>query len=158
MEAYRDQIEVRIQEHIGSVVTTVEKRVTSLPDVVQNRWNVLSRRQSTSVLRSPDKQALKLVEAKGAEIAVIGMSGMFPKAENVEELWRNLVEGTDGVEELPAHYLDQEAFFSTKKHSRKTRCKWGGVLKNRDRFDPLFFNISPKEAESMNPHQRLVLQ
>lgn len=34
----------------------------------------------------------------------------------------------------------------------------GGILEERDCFDPLFFNISPKEAESMNPHQRLILQ
>jgi 3-oxoacyl-(acyl-carrier-protein) synthase/SAM-dependent methyltransferase len=93
-----------------------------------------------------------------SEIAVIGMSGMFPKAANVDELWRNLVEGIDAVEELPPDYLDQEAAYSPRKQPGKTRCKWGGILRDRDCFDPLFFNLSPKEAESMNPHQRLVLQ
>ena len=34
----------------------------------------------------------------------------------------------------------------------------GGILEDRDCFDPLFFNISPHEAQSMNPHQRLILQ
>ncbi|WP_165583431.1 SDR family NAD(P)-dependent oxidoreductase [Aquimarina atlantica] len=93
-----------------------------------------------------------------SEIAVVGISGMFPKADNIEEFWNNLENGIDGVSELPDSYLDQSNYFSTTKQPGKTRCKWGGILEERDCFDPLFFNISPKEAESMNPHQRLVLQ
>ncbi|MBC9915647.1 SDR family NAD(P)-dependent oxidoreductase [Chitinophaga varians] len=96
--------------------------------------------------------------AKAVDIAVIGISGVFPKAANIHEFWNNLITGTDGVDELPPHYLDQRHFFSARKQPGKTRCKWGGIIEDRDCFDPLFFNISPKEAESMNPHQRLVLQ
>jgi len=92
------------------------------------------------------------------EIAIIGMSGQFPKAANIEAFWRNLVDGVDGVDELPSHYLDQSVAWSADKRKGFTRCKWGGVLEDRDCFDPLFFSISPKEAESMNPHQRLVMQ
>lgn len=95
--------------------------------------------------------------ANGADIAVIGMSGRFPKAGSVREFWNNLVAGIDGVEELPSQYLDPTNY-SPRKQKGKTRCKWGGVLAERDCFDPLFFNISPNEAESMNPHQRLVMQ
>jgi acyl transferase domain-containing protein/SAM-dependent methyltransferase/acyl carrier protein len=91
------------------------------------------------------------------EIAVIGMSGMFPKADDTEAFWRNLIDGIDGVQELPGDYLDQR-FFSSTREAGRTRCKWGGVLGARDAFDPLFFNLSPREAESMNPHQRLILQ
>jgi acyl transferase domain-containing protein/enoyl-CoA hydratase/carnithine racemase/NAD(P)-dependent dehydrogenase (short-subunit alcohol dehydrogenase family)/acyl carrier protein len=93
-----------------------------------------------------------------SEIAIIGMSGKFPKADNVEQFWRNLIEGVDAVEELPAHYLDQNSAYSAVKQKGKTRCKWAGILADRDCFDPLFFSISPKEAVSMNPHQRLVMQ
>jgi 3-oxoacyl-(acyl-carrier-protein) synthase/SAM-dependent methyltransferase len=92
------------------------------------------------------------------EIAIIGMSGQFPKAGSVREFWDNLMRGVDGVEELPPRYLNQATHFSPIKQKGKTRCKWGGILADRDCFDPLFFNISPKEAESMNPHQRLVMQ
>ncbi|MCP4020738.1 MAG: SDR family NAD(P)-dependent oxidoreductase, partial [Desulfobacteraceae bacterium] len=98
------------------------------------------------------------LKAGQSQIAVIGISGQFPKACNVHELWQNLINGRDGVDELPGHYLDQENFFHNKKQSGKTYCKWGGILQDRDCFDPLFFKISPLEAESMNPHQRLVMQ
>ncbi|WP_198683408.1 SDR family NAD(P)-dependent oxidoreductase [Peristeroidobacter agariperforans] len=103
------------------------------------------------------KRSESRAPAAGADIAVVGMSGRFPKAENVREFWNNLVSGVDGVDELSARYLDQ-VNYSPKKQKGKTRCKWGGVLAERDCFDPLFFNISPNEAESMNPHQRLVMQ
>ena len=93
-----------------------------------------------------------------AEIAIIAMSGQFPKANDIEQFWQNLVTGVDGVDELPADYLDQARFYDSVKQPGKTRCKWGGIVSERDCFDPLFFNISPKEAESMNPHQRLIMQ
>jgi acyl transferase domain-containing protein/NAD(P)-dependent dehydrogenase (short-subunit alcohol dehydrogenase family) len=95
--------------------------------------------------------------ANVSDIAVIGMSGMFPKANDVHEFWENLRNGVDGVEELPSHYLDRR-YFSSVKQAGKTRCKWGGTLRERDCFDPLFFRIAPSEAEAMNPHQRLVMQ
>jgi acyl transferase domain-containing protein/thioesterase domain-containing protein/acyl carrier protein/phosphohistidine swiveling domain-containing protein/SAM-dependent methyltransferase len=90
-------------------------------------------------------------------IAVIGISGQFPDAENTEIFWKNLISGHDGVGELPSSYLDQSLYYSVEKKPGKTYCKWGGFLKKRDCFDPLFFNISPKEAESMSPNQRLIM-
>ncbi|MDR3060288.1 MAG: SDR family NAD(P)-dependent oxidoreductase, partial [Prevotella sp.] len=113
-----------------------------------------SLQKSTTALFDNDSKS----NIENSKIAVIGMSGKFPKAENIDEFWQNLIDGVDGIEELPNHYLDQEKYFSEKKEKGKTRCKWGGVLAERDCFDPLFFQISPKEAEAMNPHQRLVLQ
>jgi acyl transferase domain-containing protein/NAD(P)-dependent dehydrogenase (short-subunit alcohol dehydrogenase family)/acyl carrier protein len=90
-------------------------------------------------------------------VAVIGMSGQFPGARNVDEFWRNMAGGVETIAELPAHYLDP-VLRSTHKEPGKCYCTRGGVLATRDCFDPLFFNISPKEAESMNPHQRLILE
>ena len=40
----------------------------------------------------------------------------------------------------------------------KTYCKWGGFLKGVNQFDPLFFNISPREAEIIDPQERLFLE
>ncbi len=112
-----------------------------------------SAKSSSSSVALPAKAA-----AESVEVAIIGMSGKFPKADNVEQFWSNLISGVDGVVEVPAEYLDQEAAYSPVKQKGKTRCKWAGILEDRACFDPLFFNISPKEAESMNPHQRLVMQ
>ncbi|GFE82931.1 hypothetical protein GCM10011487_49310 [Steroidobacter agaridevorans] len=143
LAAYGDQIETQLRSPPNSAPTATPAPVPTQAITVKTK------RQSKRVeSRAP---------AVSADIAVVGMSGRFPKAENVREFWNNLVSGVDGVDELSARYLDQSNY-SPKKQKGKTRCKWGGVLAERDCFDPLFFNISPNEAESMNPHQRLVMQ
>ena len=47
---------------------------------------------------------------------------------------------------------------TTDKEPGKTNCKWCGCLPGVSEFDPLFFEISPREAEIMDPRQRLLLQ
>lgn len=92
------------------------------------------------------------------DIAIIGMSGRFPGADNLEEFWENLTHGVDSVTEIPKDRWDVEAYYSNELGKQgKTNCKYGAMLKDIDKFDPLFFNISPKEAESMDPQQRLFL-
>ncbi len=93
-----------------------------------------------------------------AGIAVIGMSGQFPGAKDIHALWANLIESRDGVRDLPVTYLDLDEAGTASPDDRKTGCQRGGFLEDRACFDPLFFNISPREAESMNPHQRLIME
>ncbi len=91
------------------------------------------------------------------EIAIIGMSGRFPGADDVDTLWENLVAGVDSVTEAERWNID--TFFDPDpKAPNKSYCKWGGFLKEIDRFDSLFFSISPMEAEMMDPQQRLFLE
>lgn len=90
-------------------------------------------------------------------IAVIGMSGQFPGADHTDVLWDHLLAGRNSVEVLPERYLDPRAY-SADRQPGKSYCNRAGILEDRDCFDPLFFNITPHEAESMTPHQRLVMQ
>jgi acyl transferase domain-containing protein len=92
-------------------------------------------------------------------IAIIGMSGRFPKARDVEEMWRTLRQGHDAIEEIPPERFDVAAVFQPGAVvPDKTNCKWSGILPGADEFDPLFFEISPREAAQIDPRQRLVLQ
>ncbi|MHA6907973.1 SDR family NAD(P)-dependent oxidoreductase [Ralstonia pseudosolanacearum] len=93
----------------------------------------------------------------GSRIAVIGLSGQFPGADHADALWDHLLAGRSTVEALPQTYLDRRAY-SADKQPGKSNCNRAGILKDRDCFDPLFFSITPHEAESMTPHQRLVMQ
>ena len=91
-------------------------------------------------------------------IAIIGMSGRFPKARNVEELWRILANGEDAVEEIPPDRFDWRRIYGDPlEDAGKTDCKWGGFVPEVGEFDPLFFEISPREAGLMDPRQRLLL-
>ena len=91
-------------------------------------------------------------------IAIIGMSGRFPKARTVMEMWRILEAGEDAVEEIPSDRFDwREVCGDPLQEPGKTDCKWGGFISGVSEFDPLFFEISPREAEMMDPRQRLLL-
>lgn len=92
-------------------------------------------------------------------IAVIGMAGQFPHARNLDEFWRNIAVAKDCIDTVPPQRWDIERYFSDDiSVPGTTNSRWMGVLEDCDAFDPLFFNISPTEAESMDPQQRLMLQ
>ncbi|AIY41027.1 Malonyl CoA-acyl carrier protein transacylase [Collimonas arenae] len=93
------------------------------------------------------------------DIAIIGLSGRYPEAESLEQFWENLKFGRDCVVEIPSDRWDIETTFQPGPAViGKTYSKWGGFLRGVDQFDPLFFNISPKEAENMDPNERLFLE
>jgi acyl transferase domain-containing protein len=90
------------------------------------------------------------------DAAIIGISCQFPDANNVNEFWNNLAAGKNSITEIPEGRWEID-----RNHPAAAPIKdawWGAFMPNPDLFDPFFFNISPKEAGMMDPHQRLVLQ
>jgi polyketide synthase PksN len=90
-------------------------------------------------------------------IAVIGMSGRFPKADNLDEYWDNLCNGVDCVSEITRWDMDK-VYDSFSSKANQEFCRRGGLLENIDEFDAGFFEISPRQAEFMEPRQRLFLE
>lgn len=91
------------------------------------------------------------------QIAVIGMAGRFPDAATVEQYWQNLRLGRNSVtkftdEELLARGVKEEILAETE------YVKAGVVLENIDLFDAEFFGYNAKEAEIMDPQQRIFLE
>src|SRR5262249_34676889 len=92
-------------------------------------------------------------------IAIIGMAGRYPGARDLQEFWDNLRTGRDCITEIPAERWDHRPYFDPDKNKAGTTySKWGGFIDGIDEFDPLFFNISPREAERMDPQERLFLE
>ncbi|MFP5391926.1 MAG: SDR family NAD(P)-dependent oxidoreductase, partial [Gammaproteobacteria bacterium] len=95
-------------------------------------------------------------------IAIIGMSGRYPNAADLGEYWNNLAEGKDCISEIPAERWSLDGFFEPDRQRAiaqgKSYSKWGGFLDGYADFDAAFFNISPREALSIDPHERLFLQ
>ncbi|HXH38509.1 MAG TPA: type I polyketide synthase [Thermoanaerobaculia bacterium] len=92
-------------------------------------------------------------------IAIVGMAGQFPQARNVDEFWQNLAQGRNCITEVPRQRWDANAYYQPGDAAAgKTNSQWFGALDEYDRFDPLFFNISPTEAELMDPQQRVFMQ
>ena len=95
-------------------------------------------------------------------IAIIGMSGRYPQANTMEEYWHNLTSGKDCVTEIPADRWSLQDFYNPDPDEAiaqaKSYSKWGGFITGFAEFDPLFFNISPREAVNMDPQERLFVQ
>src|SRR5581483_10631535 len=92
-------------------------------------------------------------------IAIIGLSGRYPEAVNLEAYWENLRVGKDCIVEVPKERWDWREYFSDDRtKSGHHFSKWGGFIAGVDEFDPLFFNISPREAAYLDPQERLFLQ
>ncbi|MFC8688796.1 SDR family NAD(P)-dependent oxidoreductase [Brevibacillus porteri] len=92
------------------------------------------------------------------EMAIIGMAGRYPEARNLHEFWMNLKEGKDCIKEVPKTRWDWQQFRELKSPSGKQMSKWGGFIEDPDCFDSPFFRISPREAETMDPQERLFLE
>jgi len=94
-------------------------------------------------------------------IAIIGISGRYAGAEDLEEFWRALVEGRDLVREIPPERWDLKGFFEEDPglavESGKSYSKWGGFIEGFADFDPLFFRLAPRDAAAMDPQERLFL-
>ena len=97
----------------------------------------------------------------GGGIAVIGVSCRFPKAQNIDAFWENLRQGRDCVTEIPKDRWDYRSDYHPDprmSHQGKSYCKWGAFLEGVEHFDAPFFKISPREAEVMDPQERLFLE
>ena len=95
-------------------------------------------------------------------IAIIGMSGRYPQAKNMEEYWKLLEAGKNCISEIPQDRWSLEGFYYSDQEQAvaigKSYNKWGGFLDGFAEFDPLFFNISPREAMTMDPQERLFVE
>ena len=146
-----------LTEHQEAIQGFYEQAVIDQPVFHPNPVEVpFFKRQRLKRSRSSDKETPQRVPEP---IAIIGMSGRFPQARDIEEMWKILSEGKDAVKEIPANRFDWRKYYGEpKKDSNKTNCKWSGCIPGVGEFDPLFFEVSPREAESMDPRQRHLLQ
>ena len=91
------------------------------------------------------------------DIAIIGMSGRFPKSPDIQSFWKNLVNG----QELVHFFTDEELEArGVKKAELKNPnyVKAASFIEGADAFDYPFFRYTKEEAMIMNPQTRLMHQ
>ncbi|MGZ3747170.1 MAG: aminotransferase class III-fold pyridoxal phosphate-dependent enzyme [Pseudobdellovibrionaceae bacterium] len=93
--------------------------------------------------------SFKKSEATSEAIAIIGMSGRFPKAKNIEELHHNLIHQVNGIKDIGSQRWGEPA---------DPRIRFIGALEDSDRFAADVFGISDQEAQKIDPQQRILLE
>lgn len=89
-------------------------------------------------------------------IAIIAMSGRFPGADDVEAFWQNLCDGVDSITHFRPDELDPS--IGAAERSDPSYVPARGVIAGVEQFDAAFFGVSPREAEVMDPQQRVFLE
>lgn len=157
----------KLEDIFGRLPKTLFFEYRTLDDLIgyfiKNHLATLSKKLSLSAQSSSSTKPLSLGEefkmvkinkhtdSNLNDIAIIGVSGRYPQANNLDEFWNNLRSGKDCITEVPLERWNHQNYFNLKN-------KWGGFINDVDCFDPLFFNISPSEAEAMDPQERLFLE
>ena len=141
----RDQIRMETGREIGVLDLfrhpTIASQVSLLAgDAPKPETRVSSRRPS------PD-----------GGIAIIGMAGRFPEADNVESFWKNLCEGRECVRTFTREEL-LSAGIPPEVAGHPDYVPANAILRDIDLFDADFFGIPAREAEVMDPQQRLLLE
>lgn len=94
-------------------------------------------------------------------IAIVGIGCRFPgSGSSPDKFWNMLINKTDAIGDVPFERWDYRKFYSAVDGKPgKMRHKQGGFLsENMMEFDPLFFNMSPREGETLDPQQRMLLE
>ncbi len=90
--------------------------------------------------------------------AIIGMAGRFPKSPSVAALWQNLLARRECIECFAPEELEPASREDMLARSNPNYVRARGVLAGADEFDENFFGFTPKEAEILDPQQRLFMQ
>nr|WP_314464371.1 SDR family NAD(P)-dependent oxidoreductase [uncultured Clostridium sp.] len=117
---------------------------------IRNWINPLPEKSEEKDINTP----LKEDEFLSDDVVIIGMAGNYPNADNLEEYYDNLKQGKDCISGIPSERWSGYDFG----YEIEKVYQYGGFLKDIKKFDPVFFHISPRQAEMMDPQARLFLE
>lgn len=115
-------------------------------------------RKAAAENRKPLNTPVKGLSPDTQDIAIVGMAGRYPQAGNLDQFWNNLLEGKNCICEVPPERWQWSSLEGIYSPSGKPMSRWGGFIDDADCFDPKFFRISPREAETIDPQERLFLE
>lgn len=131
-------LRVKLQQDLGILNPSMEKPVASNP----------------GALTPVDRNRF----GRREKIAIVGVAGRYPGADNLAELWELLRQGHCRVSDVPKSRWDHQQVFSSLSNQLGKSCSsQGGFISQHDCFDEGLFNISPKDAALMDPQQRWFL-
>jgi acyl transferase domain-containing protein/NAD(P)H-dependent flavin oxidoreductase YrpB (nitropropane dioxygenase family)/NAD(P)-dependent dehydrogenase (short-subunit alcohol dehydrogenase family) len=97
-------------------------------------------------------------ESPCSDLAIIGMSCLFPKAGDLQTYWENILTKVNAIREIPKDRWNWDRYFDADVQAQdKIYSKWGGFLDDVP-FDPVTFGLPPSSLKSIEPLQLLTLE
>ncbi len=132
--------------------------IESIMKTILNHTQSGEIKKETAIELLTEIKSLKESEKK-PKVAIVGMAGRFPEADDVEQFWENLSHGRESIREFPIERKrNVEKYIPIFSKTESERLRIAGYLEEIDKFDYEYFGISPKEAELMDPNQRILLE
>lgn len=154
------QVQAKLRELLDRQVPVLEffkyPTIGSLAKYLSNTTEVTEADSQFSLARARALARHRSVTTT-RDVAIIGIAGCFPGAANVEEFWQNLRQGVESIREFSEEEL-RAAGISEQLWRQDRYVRAGATLNGVDLFDAEFFGITPREAEIMDPQQRLILE
>ena len=104
------------------------------------------------------KSGLKSNSPVQGDIAIIGMACVFPKADNVQKYWENIVTKVDGISDPPKDRKMDEIFDPDSTENDSVYCQRGGYIETLPDFNALKHGIMPVAIDGAEPEHFLALQ
>ncbi len=136
-------------------VASMHESVTTIPElhalVCEGSTRILSELKGSWSRDSGER------EERPEGIAIVGMSCMFPKGNDMETYWNNILNKVDAISEIPSSHFDWKNYYDANPQARdKIVSKWGGFLPDAI-FDPAPYGIPPNSLDSIDAMQVLIL-
>ncbi|MDC3954534.1 type I polyketide synthase [Polyangium jinanense] len=111
-------------------------------------------RETLVVLKTVRAERDALLREKTEPIAIVGVGCRFPGGgQGPDAFFRVLQDGVDAVQEVPPSRWPKDAI-----PGQRPDVRWAALLPDIHGFDASFFRISPREAHSLDPQQRMLLE
>lgn len=149
----------QVRSKIGSVLNR-EVSIMDLfkyPTIASLSGFLLGNNETVAESEEAYKKHDDRFKSTNTKIAVIGLSGRFPGAKNTTEFWNNLCNGVNSI----SHFTDEQVIdegIPPEMVKKPGYVKAWGALEDIDKFDAQFFGYNPREAEVLDPQQRVFLE
>jgi 3-oxoacyl-(acyl-carrier-protein) synthase/acyl carrier protein len=152
----RNQLQKSLNCSVPTTLAFEYPNIISLTDYIYSKvlgWQLQEKEAQSRI------EALEYTTTE--PIAVVGMACRFPGGANSpEKLWQLLSDGVDAITEIPPQRWNVDKYYDSNPESPgKMSTRLGGFLQEDiAQFDPLFFGISEREAITIDPQHRLLLE
>lgn len=158
-EKFKSSLDSTVDKHVlhaigpGSKLLLSTLQSTTLSSNISIIDESADPRPSMPFFRGPNDNS--------SDIAIVGIGARYPGGNDISEFWETILTAKDTVEPIPSSRFEQTYLSSKGLGDGKARslvATHGSFLDDIWSFDARFFNVSPREAQSMDPQQRILLE